>query len=433
MVAARMSNIEDTARVRPIDHGRKLRAGVFLAPFHPVDEDPTLAIHRDLELMEHLDRVGFDEAWIGEHHSAGYEIIASPELFIAAAAERTRRIRLGTGVISLPYHNPLMVADRMIQLDHMTRGRAMFGVGPGLLPTDAEMLGIDVAKQRDRMAESLGVVLRLLAGETVTEQTEWYTLKNARCQLRPYTHPRPEMAVASTVTPAGAKLAGKHDLGLLCVAATMMAGYDVLDVNWRIANQVAAEHGRALDRSCLRLVGPMHIAETREQAMKDVEFGLKKWIEYFGRVNPTAAGDDLAAGNPAQAMVDSGRAVIGTPDDALKQIERLVRKTGGFGTFLLLAHNWADFERTKKSYELFARHVLPVLNGANDWRSESLHWYTSNKAELMGKAGQAIMQTFQKHQADIAQVIAAKKAEKAEKKMQHEDGKAGRSEEIKTE
>src|SRR5687768_7616189 len=112
--------------------GRKLRAGVFLAPFHPVDEDPTLAIQRDLELMEHLDRIGFDEAWIGEHHSAGYEIIASPEMFIAAAAERTRRIRLGTGVISLPYHHPLMVADRIVQLDHMTRGRVMLGVGPGL-------------------------------------------------------------------------------------------------------------------------------------------------------------------------------------------------------------------------------------------------------------------------------------------------------------
>src|SRR5690349_6080249 len=108
--------------------GAPLRAGVFLAPFHPVDEDPTLAIHRDLELMEHLDRIGFHEAWIGEHHSAGYEIISSPELFIAAAAERTRRIRLGTGVISLPYHHPLMVADRIIQLDHMTRGRVMLGV-----------------------------------------------------------------------------------------------------------------------------------------------------------------------------------------------------------------------------------------------------------------------------------------------------------------
>src|SRR5215472_12223057 len=101
----------------------KLRNGIFLAPFPPVDEDPTLCIQRDFELLEHLDRLGYEEAWIGEHHSAGFEIIASPELFIAAAAERTSRIKLGTGVISLPYHNPLMVAQRIVQLDHMTRGR----------------------------------------------------------------------------------------------------------------------------------------------------------------------------------------------------------------------------------------------------------------------------------------------------------------------
>src|SRR5580765_1522050 len=116
-----------------------LRNGIFLAPFHPLEEDPTEAIHRDLALVELLDRLGYEEAWIGEHHSAGFEIIASPELFIAAAAERTNRIN---------------------QLDHMTRGRIMFGAGPGLLPSDAFMLGIPVEKQRQRMAESLDVILR---------------------------------------------------------------------------------------------------------------------------------------------------------------------------------------------------------------------------------------------------------------------------------
>jgi limonene 1,2-monooxygenase len=121
----------------------KLRNGIFLAPFHPLDEDPTLCIHRDLELIEHLDRLGYEEAWIGEHHSAGFEIIASPEVFIAAAAERTRSIKLGTGVVSLPYHSPLTTANRIIQLDHQTRGRVMFGVGPGLLPSDAFQLGVD--------------------------------------------------------------------------------------------------------------------------------------------------------------------------------------------------------------------------------------------------------------------------------------------------
>ena len=124
----------------------RLRAGIFLPPFHPNDEDPTLALQRDFELVEWLDKLGYDEAWIGEHHSGGYEIISSPELFIAAAAERTKRIRLGTGVVSLPYHHPFMVADRIVQLDHQTKGRCMFGVGPGLLVSDAIMLGIPAAR-----------------------------------------------------------------------------------------------------------------------------------------------------------------------------------------------------------------------------------------------------------------------------------------------
>src|SRR5512134_2768508 len=148
-----------------------MRNGIFLAPFHPIDRDPTEALQRDLELVAHLDRLGYEEAWIGEHHSAGFEIIASPELFIAAAAERTKRIRLGTGVVSLPYHNPLMTANRIIQLDHMTRGRVMFGVGPGLLPSDAMMLGIDPRNQRDMMTESLEVIIRLMRGEVVTKKT----------------------------------------------------------------------------------------------------------------------------------------------------------------------------------------------------------------------------------------------------------------------
>jgi limonene 1,2-monooxygenase len=381
---------------------KRMRAGIFLAPFHPIDEDPTLALRRDLDLIEHLDRLGFDEAWIGEHHSAGYEIIASPELMIAAAAERTTRIRLGTGVISLPYHHPLMVANRIVQLDHMTRGRAMFGVGPGLLPSDAEMLGVPVPKQRDRMAESLDVILRLLAGEVVNEETEWYVLRQARCQLLPYSRPRPEFAVASTFTPSGGKLAGRYGLGMLCVAASQQAGYDVLGTNWQVACEVARENGREMDRSVLRLVVPMHLAESREQAMRDVGFGLARWVDYFRRINPTASGDDLGASAPAEAMVESGRAVIGTPDDAVAMIERLEKQSGGFGCILLLAHNWANFDATRKSYEMFARYVLPRFNGSNAARAASLQWYTDHNQELIGKAIQAATETVQKHFAERA-------------------------------
>lgn len=379
----------------------KLRSGVFMAPFHPVNEDPTECLQRDLELVDWLDRLGYDEAWIGEHHSAGFEIIASPELFIAAAAERTKNIKLGTGVVSLPYHNPLMAANRMIQLDHMTRGRVMFGVGPGLLPSDAMMMGIDPSVQRDRMAESLDVILRLMAGETVTEKTDWYTLENAKAHLLPYTKPRPEMAVASSVTPSGGRAAGKYGLGMLCVAATSSGGYDALAVNWGVAQEFAAEHGTQVTPDMLRLVAPMHLAETRERARKNVEYGLVPWIEYFASINPTAPPVD-GASDPVDTMIESGMAVIGTPDDAIAQLTRLYEKQGEFGCLLHLAVNWANFENTKKSYELFMRHVMPHFREANKHRAESYAWANENGERFIGKAMNAAVQMIEKHEKEQA-------------------------------
>jgi limonene 1,2-monooxygenase len=379
----------------------KLRNGIFLAPFHPVDEDPTLCIQRDMELIEHLDRLGYDEAWIGEHHSAGFEIISSPELFIAAVAERTKRIRLGTGVVSLPYHNPLMAANRIIQLDHQTKGRVMFGVGPGLLPSDAFSMGIDPSTQRNRMVEAIEVILRLWRGERVTAKTDWFTLQDATCQLRPFTSPHPEICVASSVTPSGGKLAGRHGFGMLCVAATQAGGYDALAINWDVANKTAAEHGRKMDAEKLRLVGPVHIAETRAQAFENVKFGLDQWRGYFEGIGG-AVGRQGNENQTVEDLVNDGQLVIGTPDDAIAQIKRLQAKQGDFGVFLQLAHNWANFENTKKSYELWKRHVTPVINGANAAREEAYAWARDNKERFIGAAMTAAMQTIQKHHEDEA-------------------------------
>jgi limonene 1,2-monooxygenase len=375
-----------------------LRHGIFLPPFHPMDENPAACIDRDLELMQWLDRLGFHEAWIGEHHSAGWEIISSPELFIAVAAERTRSLRFGTGVISLPYHNPLMVANRIIQLDHHTRGRVMFGAGPGLLASDALMLGIDPMTQRDRMAEALDVILRLFRGESVNEKTDWYTLVNARAHIPPYTKPFPEVAVVSAVTPSGGRLAGKYGLSMICVAATNPFGFDALGSNWQIANDIAAENGQVMDPARLRLVGPLHIAETREQAFANVRFGFQRYIDYLNnnqvrfKVPP---GQDAA-----QWFVENKFGVIGTPDDAIEMIERLYAKQGQFGAFLHQAHNWADWEQTKRSYELYARFVMPHFSGDNRARIESYDWCTAHLDELSEKRAGAARAMFDKHEAE---------------------------------
>ncbi len=375
-----------------------LRHGAFLPPFHPMDENPAACIDRDLELMQWLDRLGFDEAWIGEHHSAGWELISSPELFIAVAAERTKSIRLGTGVISLPYHNPLMTANRIIQLDHHTRGRIMFGAGPGLLASDALMLGIDPNTQRDRMAEALDVILRLFKGEIVTETSDWYTLVGARAHLLPYTFPHPEVAVVSAVTPSGGRLAGKYDLSMICVAATNPFGYDALAANWKIANDIAAQHDRTMDASRLRLVGPMHIAETRAQAFENVKFGFEPYLNYLNNNQPrfiVPAGED-----PATWFVENKFGVIGTPDDAIALIERLYEKQGDFGVFLQQVHNWADFEQTKRSYELYQRYVMPHFSKANRPRTESFDWCSAHREELSEKRSTAARAMFEKHEAE---------------------------------
>jgi len=373
----------------------KMRFGSFIAPFHPIDENPTLALERDFELVQWMDTLGYDEAWIGEHHSAGYEIISSPELFIATVAERTRNIRLGTGVSSLPYHHPLMLAERMNQLDHVTRGRVMLGCGPGALPSDAFMMGIPVEKQRDRMDEALDCMVRLLRGEVVTHKSDWFELNKARLHLNPYTRPSIEIAVASQLSPTGANAAGRHGLGLLSIGATSAGGFNALASNWAIAEETAREHGNTVDRSKWRLVGPIHIAETMEQARADVAFGLDKWLYYFTKVAALPLG--MEGGDIIDTLNASGFAVIGTPEMAIAQIERLKMQSGGFGAFLTLDHNWASWPRKKNSYELLARYVFPKFQGSNINREDSLAWARDNRDEYWGQNFKAVGKRLEQH------------------------------------
>jgi limonene 1,2-monooxygenase len=383
----------------------RLNFGIFMAPFHRIGENPTLALQRDLELVQRLDRLGYDEAWIGEHHSAGYEIIASPEVFIAAAAERTRHIRLGTGVSSLPYHHPLILADRMVLLDHLTMGRAMFGVGPGALPSDAFMMGIDPLRQREMMDESLDAILALLrTDEPVNRETDWFTLRNARLQMRPYSRPHMEVAVAAQVSPAGPRTAGKFGCSLLSLGATTTGGFDVLGNQWGIAEEKAAEFGQTIDRARWRLVGPMHIAPTMEQARKEVEFGLPAWVDYFQRVAALPlVGDSTETQDMVDAMNATGLAVIGTPDDAVRQLERLWDKSRGFGTYLFMAHDWADRDATHRSYELFMRFVAPRFQGTLPRLETSRDWAAANRGEFIGRAIQAVGKAIQDHVAEKAE------------------------------
>ena len=366
----------------------KLRFGAFLAPHHPVGEHPMLLLRRDLDLAVHLDRLGFDEVWCGEHHSSGWETIGSPEIFLAAAGERTQRIRLGTGVVSLPYHHPFNVAERMVLLDHLTNGRVIFGSGPGALTADARAFGIDPVLLRDQQDEALGVIIRLLHGERLSHRAEWFSINDAQLQLLPLQEPFP-MAVASSITPSGMRLAGKYGTGVLSIASTTTEGLQALPLQWSFAEEAAAKHGNSVDRRDWRVLVAFHLAETKEQAEREAVDGLWWWhneyrVRVLGMPGATRVEDrrELLKQVSGEGGSGVGSAVIGTPDEMINMIRHLQEVTGGFGVLLGFAHDWAGREATMRSWELFARHVVPELNGYTRNLKASAEYLAEHRSEL---------------------------------------------------
>jgi limonene 1,2-monooxygenase len=371
-----------------------MRFGAFLAPHHPIRENPTLQLQNDLKFVSHLDDLGYDEFWCGEHHSTGWEIIASPELFLAAAAERTQRIKLGTGVISLPYHHPFMVAQRLVQLDHQSRGRLIFGSGPGALPSDAHTLGLDPMLLRDRQDEAMGIIRKLLNGEDrFSYESDWFKLRDAKLHLRPFQKDM-EFAVASMVSPSGMTLAGKHQAGVLSIGAMVPAGMRSLPTQWSFAEESAKKHGNTVERNNWRIVMNWHIAETKEEAREQAKKGLFKHNNEYSvaALNPdegiTYKTPDDAV--DAVAFSEGSTAVIGTPDDLVAKIKEMISITGGFGCVIGFAHDWANRENTLKSWDLVARYVVPEINGLIDDYRDSYQFVTTNR-ETWTRAREAVM------------------------------------------
>jgi limonene 1,2-monooxygenase len=371
----------------------RLRFGAFLAPHHPVGEHPMLQFRRDLDLVERLDQLGYDEFWCGEHHSSGWEMIASPEMFLAAAGERTKRIMLATGVVSLPYHHPFNVAQRMVQLDHMTGGRAIFGSGPGALASDAHTLGIDPMVLRDRQDEAIGIIRRLFNGERVTAKSEWFTLQDAALQLLPLQEEMP-FAVASQISPSGMTLAGKHGIGIISIGSLSEEGLNALPTQWGFAEAAAAKHGKIADRKNWRVLLSWHIAESREQARREAGAGLMKWHNEYTvgtlqrpGVEPFTSPEDAIE---KTAGGENAASTIGTPDDLIKTIKNLIDVSGGVGTIIGFVHDWANPENTRRSWDMVARYVVPEINGYVKGLRTSRQFLVENRA-VFERAGQAVM------------------------------------------
>jgi len=391
-----------------------MKFGIFMAPFHRVGENPSLAYERDLQLIEWLDDLGYDEAFIGEHHSAGWEIIPSPEIFMAVAATRTKRIMLGSGVTSVPYHHPFHIASRFAMLDQITRGRIILGCGPGALSSDAYMLGIETTTQRDRMVEGLEAVMRLFNEPgNITIDGSYFKMRDAHLQVKPFQQPHLPVFVANTISPSGMVAAGRLGCGVLSVAAFSKGGLEGLPKRWQMAEETAAEYGKTVDRKNWRLVFPVHLAESTKEAADDVREGGNAWIQkYFIDTLAARIQFEEYPGQPAEEMtldrmIGRGGAIVGTPDDAIKRIKEVIEATGGgFGGLLVLAHEWASREKTNKSYELLARHVMPQFQGSAQPIEYSQQWVAERRDQLFATSVQAVlkaMHDYKEHRQAIGQ------------------------------
>ena len=380
----------------------RLGFGAFLAPHHPIGEHPMLQFRRDIALVEHLDKLGYDEFWCGEHHSSGWEMIASPEMFLAAAAERTGRIKLGTGVVSLPYHHPFNVAQRIVQLDWMCGGRAIFGSGPGALASDAHALGIDPMLQRPRQDEAIGIIKRLLKGERVTYKGDWFELNDAALQLLPMQEEM-EFVVASQTSPSGMTLAGKYGAGVISIGSLSSQGLTALPTQWGFAEESAKKHGQTVDRKHWRVLLSWHIAETREEARRQAGPGLlRHHNEYIhgtlqnpGTKPPFSEADEAI---DKTAFGDGAVATIGTPDDLVAKIKSVLTASGGFGTVIGFVHDWASPENTMRSWDMVARYVVPEINGYLTELRKSREFVATNR-EYFDRAKSAIMTSIQENDA----------------------------------
>ena len=329
-----------------------------MQPLHHPRENPTLALERDLQLLEHLDMLGYDEAWIGEHHSTGWENLSAPDIFIAAAAARTRSIRLGTGVIQLAIHHPFHVADRMVLLDHLTRGRAMLRVGVGGgLPSDLHVFGVDPGQAGSRFQQSLEVIMQLLTTLTpMTIKTDWFEMRDAILTLRPYSRPLFPLGIASD-QPSSLAAVGRY-------GATLLSGAkpEQVPLLFEQIEQGAVTAGRTADRSQIMLTASMHLAETTQQARDAIRrrAAEEQW-EFAVGVNrhtePSLSRD---------AWVDqlADQQLIGTPDEVVQKIRHMQTISGGFGGLLIRGKEWATREEMWHSYELFARYVMPQFDGS---------------------------------------------------------------------
>jgi len=356
-----------------------MRLGYFAMPLHPPGADPAQTMDEDLEQLVTLERLGFGEAWIGEHFTAEWENIPCPDLFIARALGATRRMKLATGVSCLPNHNPLMLAQRIAQLDQMARGRFYWGVGSGGFPGDFELFGINPksGKQREITRAVLDLVLELWNDpKPGLYKSKYWRFQipepqediGLRLHLKPYQRPHPPIAVAG-VTPKSETLVLAGERGYIPMSINFVPPR-VLRTHWEAVEQGAQRAARVADRSEWRIARDVYVSDTDAQARREALEGPlgRDYRDYFLPLLKKSRGFDILKVDPA--MPDSEVTldylldniwIVGSPDTVAARLAALRDEVGGFGTLLVIAHEGRPRTTWERSMTLLRHRVQQRL------------------------------------------------------------------------
>lgn len=354
-----------------------LRLGMFVMPIHDPAKSLVQCIDEDLELAVHCDRLGFDEFWVGEHHTSTVENIVMPEIFLAKAAAMTQRLRVGPAPVCLQYHHPVHVANRLAFLDHLSHGRLNVCFGPGTIPTDVEVYGVNPQEIAGRVGESVDIILKIWTSDPPYDITGKYWNVSLKQHLdpqmglgglhKPLQRPYPPIAVPS-ISPKSVGIEKAAARGFSLFSHHMISS-EVLVKQWATYRTAAEGAGRKATPADWRLARNVFVADSSSEARRLARTNsLGRCIQYILDLTRRGPGVSMWKRNAEQSDLDCNLdyfldevLIVGDPPEVTRKLRALRDRVGDFGTLVLVAHDWDERQRWLRSLELFTREVVPAL------------------------------------------------------------------------